>query len=206
MTLSHQRAIAARYSGEVAIDVYRICLARAAMPGCANAALRAIVAMRLGRDVELELDPRGKPQLASRELEVSVSHSGELALIAISDAGAIGVDVEQVRPLRDARAFTRRFFSAAEAAEAGDELARIVRIWCRKEALLKARGIGLVMPLAAVDVRGSPPGWFIADLDVAPGYAAAIARAGEPAEVRVIDYSADSVREASPAIARNSSR
>ncbi|HEY1816137.1 MAG TPA: 4'-phosphopantetheinyl transferase superfamily protein [Kofleriaceae bacterium] len=190
----------------MAIDVYRIRLAHTAMPGCANAALRAIVAMRLGREVELAIDPRGKPQLAGRELEVNVSHSGELALIAISDAGAIGVDVEQVRPLHDARAFIKRFFSAAEAAEAGDELAAIFRTWCRKEALLKARGIGLVMPLAAVDVRSSPPGWLLADLDVAPGYAAAVARAGEPAELRIIDYSDDNVRDASPAIARNSSR
>jgi 4'-phosphopantetheinyl transferase len=99
----------------------------------------------------------------------------------------------------------RRFFSAAEVAEVGDELAAIYRIWCRKEAWLKARGVGLVMPLAAFDVRASPPGWFVADLDVAPGYAAAVARAGEPAPIRVIAYNDDSACDASPAIARNSS-
>jgi 4'-phosphopantetheinyl transferase len=68
--------------------------------------------------------------------------------------------------------------------------AAFFRIWTRKEAYVKGIGKGLSMPLTAVDVRESPiavrraggapqPAWVCRDLDVAPGYAAAVAAEGD---------------------------
>jgi 4'-phosphopantetheinyl transferase len=191
----------------VAIDIYRIRLDGPAAPGCADGPLRAILAARLGTAPVIVRGPHGKPELAGRELEFNVSHSGELALIAVSDAGPIGVDVEQHRALPDPAAFARRFFSAGEAADAGADLAALFRCWCRKEAWLKAQGVGLDLVRARTDLREAPAGWLLADLDVAPGYAAAVARAGAPAELRVLDHASDDNRASGDAaIARTTSR
>ena len=123
-----------------------------------------------------------------------MSRSGPLGLYALAATGDVGVDVEDSSGSADTEAFGRRFFSPAERAEldgAGDEERRraFFRIWTRKEAALKAIGVGLDVPLQALDVHGdvaswdaAHPGvpsdtrrWFLYDLDVAPGYAAALA-------------------------------
>lgn len=170
------------------IDIYRIRLAGPPGAGCADRALRAILAAELGHEPQLAIGPNGKPELVGGGLAFNVAHSGELALIAISRDGSVGVDLEQHRPLRDAAATAGRFFTAPEAALVAAEPVQFFRLWCRKEAWLKAQGIGLRLPLDTVDVRGEVPGWLLADLDLAPGYAAAVAREGEPAEIRVIDH------------------
>lgn len=186
----------------VAIDIYRIRLDRPAASGCADAVLHAILAERLGRPPQIAIGPHGKPYLVGGELEFNASHSGALALIAVSDSGPIGVDVEQHHALHDPAAFARRFFTRDEAASVGNDPAALFRLWCRKEAWLKAQGVGLVLPLDH-DVREAPPGWLLADLDVAPGYSAAVAREGASAEIRLID---DSVRSGDVAISRKISR
>ena len=188
---------------EAVIDIYRIRLDQPATSGCVDAVLHAILAARLGRPPQTAIGPHGKPFLTSGDLEFNVSHSGALALIAVSEAGPIGVDVEQHHALHDPAAFARRFFTVDEAAGVGGDPVALFRLWCRKEAWLKARGVGLVLPLDRVDVREAPPGWLLADLDVAPGYSAAVAREGAPAEIRLID---DSVRSGEVAISRKISR
>ena len=152
--------------------------------------MRAILAAELGREPQLTVGPYGKPELVGGELAFNVAHSGELALIAVSRAGPIGVDLEQHRPLRDAAAIARRFFTAEEAALVVADPVEFYRLWCRKEAWVKAQGTGLRLPLDGVDVRVAPPGWLLADLDIAPGYAAAVARPGASDEIRVIDHAA----------------
>jgi 4'-phosphopantetheinyl transferase superfamily len=127
---------------------------------------------------ELVRDGNGKPQLVGGALHFNLSHSGELALVAVSDA-PVGVDIEQHRAIADPVAFARRLqFETTDPHE-------LMRSWCRKEAWLKAQGIGLAGVTARMDLRG----WFVADLEIAAGYSAAVARAGEPTEISVIDWS-----------------
>jgi len=172
----------------VAIEIYRIWLVAPALPGCADRALRDLLARHLGRGFELEVGPHGKPGVVGGGVEFNVTHSGMVALVAISDGGPIGVDVEQHRKLADPIAFARRFFSPAETEAVRADPDALFRWWARKEAWLKAQGVGIRMPLGEVDVREQPPGWLLADLDVAPGYSAAVAREGGPAEIRLVDY------------------
>jgi len=105
----------------------------------------------------------GKPELAeegpSPALTFNLSHSYSVALLAVSRGGPVGVDVEDVRPIEPEVAAAH--FSASELAELsalqGDAwLAGFYRCWTRKEALLKAEGVGLHLALDGFDVSLSP--------------------------------------------------
>ena len=146
----------------------------------------------------------GKPSLpAHPALQFNLSHAGDVALVAVAERAAVGVDVEPLQRGRDLDEVARRFFSAAERAA----LARLadaarapaaLRCWCRKEAYVKARGDGLARGLDAFDVatdaavagRGTslllatrPDAedagrWDLRDVDVGPEHAAAVAARG----------------------------
>jgi 4'-phosphopantetheinyl transferase len=97
----------------------------------------------------------GKPRLAAPVagcfLHFNLAHSDALAVYIVSARGEVGIDVERVRPLRDAEAIAARFFSARENAEwrslPADRRERaFFEHWTRKEALLKAIGCGLGAP------------------------------------------------------------
>lgn len=148
----------------------------------AHGAMRQLVGDYLGlapSSVELTHDELGKPRVVGTELQVSLAHADELALVAIGWDGAIGVDVERVRHLPDAEALKRTCFTERERVrlERCDGDAELIRLWTRKEALLKATGEGLRTHPRAVDVLDSEPlpGWRLFDLVPARGYAGAVA-------------------------------
>ena len=169
------------------IDVYRIALDVPHRSGCADRALHAVLALYLDRPAHLVIDPDGKPRLADDALAFNLSHSGSLALVAVSQVGPLGVDVEEHRVIREVDRLARRYFTPGEAALVAAEPRAFFRLWTRKEAWIKAQGGGLAIPLDTVDVSGECAGWFIHDLAIAPGYSAAVARPGGPAHVRVLD-------------------
>ena len=100
----------------------------------------------------------GKPRLeidGTATLFANLSHTSGMALVGVSRTAEIGVDVEAVRPMRDlsglvAATMTPCEQAAIAAAEAPESL--FVRLWARKEALLKAYGIGIGAPLTEIDV------------------------------------------------------
>jgi 4'-phosphopantetheinyl transferase len=104
--------------------------------------------------VQIENDEFGKPRVVStrgRGLQFNVSHSGGLILLAITRGRKIGVDVERVRTDLDVDGIAARFFSTREyniwASLAGQaKYDAFFACWTRKEAYLKARGIGLSEP------------------------------------------------------------
>lgn len=150
----------------------------------ALAGLNRILATYLDRppaQIRIERHPTGKPYLdgADRWLSFSFSHSGDLALVALSvgpDA-ALGVDCEWVRPRANLPAIARRLFDPAtvaelEAAPESERLERFLIAWTALEADVKCDGRGLFRP--------RPPGAVapqIAHVVPAPGYIAAVARA-----------------------------
>ncbi|MBI4876600.1 MAG: 4'-phosphopantetheinyl transferase superfamily protein [Acidobacteria bacterium] len=146
----------------------------------------------LGGGVRFERDPRGKPRLQGGELRFNLSHSGSLALVAVSRDCEVGVDVEQVRRNVKVELVARRFFAPGEMAtlQGLSEPARteaFFRCWVRKEAYLKAAGTGLTDALREIDA-GQMPGWSIADLEVPPGYVAAVAAPRPQLAVRLCDW------------------
>lgn len=111
-----------------------------------RAALRSLLGRYLGlppEKVSIVTDPSGKPRLAHGDLRFNLAHSGSLALIAATRGCEIGVDAELVRPVDRAHEIAARTFHPAELA------ADFLRTWTRKEAVLKAVGVGVGYPLDA---------------------------------------------------------
>jgi 4'-phosphopantetheinyl transferase len=156
----------------------------------AHGVTRRLVADRLGvADFRWVYGPNGKPSVADAEVQVNLSHSGDLAMVAFSAIRPVGVDLQQVLPGLDVAAMAARYFPPAEALVAGpDEFALL---WARKEALVKAAGGRLTRGLA-VPVAGPAPvladhdgPYRITDVEAPPGFRAAVALAGtDPFTVR----------------------
>ena len=168
----------------------------------ASTPVRALLATYLdcpAEGVHIDRDEHGKPHVAGAELEFNVSHTGDALLLGLNRRVALGVDLEAVR--RKTRAVTelaRRYFSPAEAEalEALPEnLRRIafLRLWCAKEAALKAHGRGIGFGLnriefaidstgAVAPAAGNP--WRTLALAPAPAYLGTLAWRGPVSRVR----------------------
>jgi 4'-phosphopantetheinyl transferase len=100
----------------------------------------------------------GKPQLADAgSLKFNVSHSGDVALIALADGAAIGVDVEQRGDGISAQALLDQIASPNEQAALSvlpnpDRTPALLRLWTLKEALLKAQGLGFQRDPRTIDL------------------------------------------------------
>jgi 4'-phosphopantetheinyl transferase len=163
----------------------------------AHAALRLLLARYLRTSpagLPIVADLHGRPRLAFPDwLHFNLSHSGDIALVAVSGHAQVGVDIEQVRDMPDCVDIARRYFAPGEV-EHLLELAPADRIggffvtWTRKEAYIKALGLGLSFPLDQFST-GRPDGpprvmqadgivdplWTLTDLACATGYRAALA-------------------------------
>jgi 4'-phosphopantetheinyl transferase len=132
----------------------------------------------------------GKPRLAGTSaISFNLSHSGAYAAAAVSRGRELGIDIEEIRPDIAWRDIAARFFSAEETAwlDSMAEPEAFFRLWTAKEAVLKAVGIGLTAPLDRIRVRpgeDAPP-WNLRELDLAPGYACAVAFDGPPGQPEV---------------------
>ncbi|WP_340379027.1 4'-phosphopantetheinyl transferase superfamily protein [Streptomyces sp. SS7] len=117
--------------------------------------------------------PHGKPRLAVpdgyagyaeyseyaeyAEYDFSVTHSGDVVGVAVCRGARVGLDVEEADTVLDVDAAARTALSARESAAlyALPPDARgpaFLRIWTRKEAVLKALGVGLRAPLRQLEV------------------------------------------------------
>ncbi|WP_053226403.1 4'-phosphopantetheinyl transferase family protein [Solirubrobacter soli] len=121
--------------------------------------------------------PHGKPRLpAHTELHFSLSHAGDVVLCALAST-PVGVDVEAVPD--DARHLELLSVLHPSERDAGTAAA-VMRCWVRKEAYLKGTGEGLSREPHTVRVGAGPTpehpdGWRLSDVDVRPGYVAAVA-------------------------------
>jgi len=174
----------------------------------ARGILRELLNLYLNRapgEIILDYNSSGKPFLPSGEgpdLPFSLSRSGGRAVYCFSPGPQVGIDLEQIRPRRfDLMA--RKYFTPAEYDLYGrrgtEEKSRaFYTLWTRKEALLKARGTGISLPLKGVET-GSPaeppgrwdssaaPGWSLVSLSAGAEYVAALAVEGPPPMLKITD-------------------
>jgi 4'-phosphopantetheinyl transferase len=170
-----------------------------------HVALRAILASYLDAApaaLAFGESAHGKPFVeapdAGRALRFSLSHSGDIAVVAVSRGHEVGVDVERVRSLDDLDGFAARYFSPAERdalarMPSGERQRAFFQIWTLKEAYLKACGEGLLRALDAFDVTvgdapprlaavrdrpGDEARWTAAHLDLGGEYVAALVLEG----------------------------
>ena len=132
----------------------------------AHAALHLALAERAGRPVQfVETGAARKPRVAEWDGDFSLSHSGGLALIAIREAGQIGIDTEVRRPVR-LGAGRRHLIEVAGAAalpdmplSSDDTEIRFLAAWTRLEAIgkMRATGIGALLEMLGINARGPGP-------------------------------------------------
>jgi 4'-phosphopantetheinyl transferase len=121
----------------------------------AHAALRLILSGALNlpaKAIEWRVGTHGKPHLsgAITGWHMNMSHSEDWALIGLSEAAPIGVDIECAKPLADLDQLAAQHFTPLEQAALGQAgsaafVMGFYELWCRKEACLKALGSGLTI-------------------------------------------------------------
>jgi 4'-phosphopantetheinyl transferase len=169
--------------------------------------LRVLLGRYLKRDpkqLKFSYGAYGKPALPGAEpLRFNMSHSHGMALYALTEGRDIGVDVEYVRADFTSDDIARRFFSPFEVESlcglpTEERVESFFRCWTRKEAYIKATGRGLSQPLDGFDVTlapgesaallrtdaGSHEHWSMANIEVGPGYAGALAVDGPVTTIR----------------------
>jgi 4'-phosphopantetheinyl transferase len=180
---------------------------------------RGYLRLLLGKILDLpadglrfDRDEFGKPRLIPSQrlpLQFNLSHSGDLILIAITIDRAVGIDVEKIRTDLDVDGVAARFFSANEretlALLAGPgRYEAFFTCWTRKEAYLKARGVGLSLALYQFDVSFLPDEeprllatrhdpaearrWRLRALGLSPDYVAALAAQGADWKLKCWDW------------------
>lgn len=168
-----------------------------------RASLRLLLGAYLKRpppSIRLTCEPGGKPILGTRRpdtrLEFNLSHAGDWVLLAFAVGVRVGIDVEAWREI-EYDEIVRRYFAPAEQeawarVPGEDEQEAFFAAWTRKEAYLKATGLGLAQPLESFAVRYTPRDanaallwsaedpqeprrWALAAFSPGPGYSAALA-------------------------------
>ncbi len=165
-------------------------------------------------DVELTFGERGKPAVIDAvnpgNLRFNLSHSHERVIYALTREQEIGVDIEQVRERVRCEDLAQRYFAPGEvdvlmSLPVDQRRRAFFTCWTRKEAIVKAKGTGLGLPLNQFDVAFAPQQppallrtrwdpaeagqWHLYNLDIEDDYAGALAVRGEPVQIEsfVID-------------------
>jgi 4'-phosphopantetheinyl transferase len=159
--------------------------------------LRAILARYLGisaSDVAFRIDTYGKPWLDptrhGSRIVFNVSHSDDLALVAVSSERDVGIDVERVRPLDSMIDIAARYFSPEDLqtlkrTPPPTRARTFLALWTLKEAQVKAWGVGIDAPQAIFDaVAQRAHLWTRSSFEAAPGYIAALVVEGRDYRVR----------------------
>ncbi len=169
--------------------------------------LKQLLAGYLGippSSIKFELGEHGKPRLVGTMIDCglvfNVSHSGAVALIAISNNRALGIDVESINSRHNLQGMAQRCFSHQEQNN-WNQLAEPLKTnqfyayWCAKEAFLKATGRGLALGMQHCVVDLDSPGfislpesyqtsdWQLQRIDVGNDYCAFVVGSGDTVSV-----------------------
>jgi 4'-phosphopantetheinyl transferase len=141
----------------------------------AHVALRGVLAEATGLDpqsLRFGRDANDKPTLLGVPgVGFNLSHSGSMALVAVTNGSVVGVDVEDPRPVPEMQGVAESHFATEEqealwAVPDAERLQTFYRIWTRKEAYVKATGVGIGPALARFAVtadEASPRLLYAAD-------------------------------------------
>jgi 4'-phosphopantetheinyl transferase len=175
-----------------------------------HAALRSILCDYLNiapQDLQFSTGANGKPALTKVPgqcwLQFNLSHSGDVALIALTWRREIGVDVEYVKQDFPFHEVAEHFFTAREVTALcalPEPLQRqaFYKCWTSKEAYLKAKGTGLSGELDEVEIllryeqsvriKGSVPNWTLVELPAPDNYRAALVVEGDECRVQCFQW------------------
>lgn len=159
-------------------------------------------------DVSLAAMKNSKPvvvaPLSSQRISFNLSHSDERALFGITSVRPIGVDIEKVRQIPEMSHIIAHNFSAAEQTfmdvlTGAERLGQFYRCWVKKEALVKAQGVGLGALSASIigkqekngmiimttldEDTGAHDVWTLKYLEPGEGWAAAVVVQGDNVQI-----------------------
>lgn len=181
--------------------------------------LRSVLAAAIGGaagGARLQFGEHGKPTLVAPPpggLAFNLSHSGDLAALAVVRGDRAGIDIERLRVLSDEAGLARRILTESEVAAydalpIDARLPTLIAAWARKEAVLKALGTGISgspssvtvsldpglegRDFVAVAAGAAPERWSVRVLAMPPGFQGALAL--EKPECRVTVWQAFPIR------------
>lgn len=182
----------------------------------ARAAMRKILGSYVAiapKELTFAYGANGKPDLIGETersgIKFNLSHSGVVAVLAVTQGLTVGVDVERINPEVASEEIAVSFFSQREvqclqALPVEEKADGFFACWTRKEAYIKALGDGLSVPLDSFEVAFGPgiPAallrvktdptqvmrWSMYDLEVAPGYRAAVVVQGRGHGLRRLQW------------------
>ena len=160
---------------------------------------RGLLRLLLGRYAGIEpaalrftQGEHGKPDVPGIGIHFNNSHSGDDAAFAFTRAGAVGIDIEQVREdMQRREEIARKYFAPGEqqqlqALPATERPRAFFDFWTRKESFVKAHGDGLfsgldqfetlLEPPFLLSIHGAPAvDWWMSALPEIDGYSGAVA-------------------------------
>lgn len=162
------------------------------------------------REVTIGVSEHGKPRVEG--VEFSVAHSHGLVALALCREAAVGVDVEWMAREIEALEIAQSTFAPGEvkrieqAAEGAERARAFFAVWTRKEAMVKAHGQGMTIPLESFEapegdteqavelsVKGETRVFYVRGLDVGEGFAGALAVGVEGMKVRKMELSGEAL-------------
>jgi 4'-phosphopantetheinyl transferase len=167
----------------------------------AHAAVRIFAGKYLFEDpqrIQFDYNAKGKPRIRTGELEFNLSHSGSLIALAFARRCQVGIDIEEFRSLTDRDAMVEQYFTIQERAKLRTidpslHDRAFLAAWTRKEAYLKARGVGIagldegwsvtMRPgeeprLLVLPEQSRDNTWQVHDLAIRPEFVSALAYSG----------------------------
>jgi 4'-phosphopantetheinyl transferase len=164
----------------------------------ARAVLKGLIAQYLqisAASVKFVLGDRGKPALdqsiAADGLQFNLSHSHEYALYGFVCDRQIGVDLEYLRPIKDAVDLAQRFFcqreyqAISQLPDDNQKASAFLRYWTAKEAFLKGIGAGIAGGLDQVEMI------FSADRIASLHFADPLHQPSQPWQVSMVDFGSE---------------
>jgi 4'-phosphopantetheinyl transferase len=165
-------------------------------------------------EIEFDYSAHGKPLITNpaavaADLRFNLAHSGGLALYAITCGCEIGIDLELIPAEFAWREIAERFFSANEVVKLSSLPASIQRraffnCWTRKEAFIKAKGVGFSQALDQFEVTLGPDEpvalvqtkwdqqeasrWVLKSIDLGKDFAAAMAIEGHDRKISFWEF------------------
>lgn len=164
--------------------------------------LRMLLSNYLGieaKHINFRYGKRGKPGIANKydgmPLDFNLSYSKDIVLYAFIRKREVGIDIEYIRPIPEMAQIVESYFSTNEKEKffgLSEERRKeyFFELWTKKEAFLKATGIGLGQLTDCFDeissdgflqiknTKGKPASWRIEALSLATGFSAAYAVEG----------------------------
>jgi 4'-phosphopantetheinyl transferase len=125
--------------------------------------IETVLAKYLGLEpssVRPRRSPEGKAELQGSAFRVNLAHSGDVALVAVGRGRDIGVDVEVLGEGTEKWSLVRHALTADESAQlqtlpVSQRSRAFLQVWTRKEALLKAAGVGLSVDPQLIELEGA---------------------------------------------------